>query len=112
LPLGQQSCVAVFLGEKVLRCAIICGNLRRILIVTTKSMMTQFQKELWPRFTISLVRLDRAGIEHRRQASLARGAGDVPKGYVLTSVAEGQSESTSTPLQFRSRTIRFWKGRT
>jgi SNF2 family DNA or RNA helicase len=30
-------------------------------------MMTQFQKELWSRFTIPLVRLDRAGIERIRE---------------------------------------------
>jgi superfamily II DNA or RNA helicase len=43
------------------------GKARRILVVTTKSMMRQFQQELWNRFTISLTRLDSAGIQRIRR---------------------------------------------
>lgn len=47
------------------------GKARRILVVTTKSMMRQFQQEFWNRFTIPLTRLDSAGIQRIRRESPA-----------------------------------------
>lgn len=59
--LGKTLEAGLITSELILR-----GRANRILVVTTRSMLAQFQKEFWTRFSIPLSRLDSAAIHRMR----------------------------------------------
>lgn len=61
--LGKTLEAGMVAAEQVLR-----GRADRILVISTRAMLKQFQKEFWTRFSIPLARLDSAAIRRMKNA--------------------------------------------
>ncbi len=60
--LGKTIEAGILVSELIAR-----GRGQRILVVTTKAMLTQFQQEFWIRFSIALTRMDSAAIQRIKE---------------------------------------------
>src|SRR5699024_12045336 len=60
--LGKTLEIGMLLAELANR-----GRAERILVVTPRAVLEQFQREMWTRFALPLVRLDSDGIQRVRQ---------------------------------------------
>jgi superfamily II DNA or RNA helicase len=79
------------------------GRGRRILVVTQKSMLTQFQKEWWSRFSIPLVRLDSVGLQRVRNLIPSN---HNPFNYFDRSIIS--MDTLKTNLEYRNYLSRAW----